>query len=288
MSALRGAALSEHAGQVVSKRSLYLTVSPAPTTLSQRRAILHMLKKHGKIEVFKQLPEVHSFISVAESSNIAKTLIARSPVELKYGDNPSSSSSKKSAAKNEDSEDASSSSTKEFVINIFSANNYPHKRAIRHNRISGPWPVPRPEMNPTENIFAAPSLATLALRQTVPTDVAWKGMTDWESCDQCILPGDEPTGTALEGIRDETVKLYKRYSARRKMLMERWIKGDEERAVAVFGEGWEERLRKKTRKEQEEDEEGEDGEEEEGALNRTLENSMGSSGAGSKVKSSGM
>lgn len=42
--------------ELVRARSLFVNVSPAPTNLAERRAVLHALKKHGQIEVFKKLP----------------------------------------------------------------------------------------------------------------------------------------------------------------------------------------------------------------------------------------
>lgn len=42
--------------ELIKARSLFVNVSPAPTSLSERRAVLHALKRHGPIEVFKRLP----------------------------------------------------------------------------------------------------------------------------------------------------------------------------------------------------------------------------------------
>lgn len=42
--------------ELIRARSLFVNVSPAPTSLSERRAVLHALQKHGPIEVFKKLP----------------------------------------------------------------------------------------------------------------------------------------------------------------------------------------------------------------------------------------
>lgn len=42
--------------ELVRARSLFVNVSPAPKSLSERRAVLHALKRHGSIEVFKRLP----------------------------------------------------------------------------------------------------------------------------------------------------------------------------------------------------------------------------------------
>lgn len=42
--------------ELIRARSLFVNVSPAPTNLAERRAVLHALTKHGQIEVFKKLP----------------------------------------------------------------------------------------------------------------------------------------------------------------------------------------------------------------------------------------
>jgi hypothetical protein len=42
--------------ELIRARSLFVNVSPAPTSLSERRAVLHALKRYGPIEVFKRLP----------------------------------------------------------------------------------------------------------------------------------------------------------------------------------------------------------------------------------------
>lgn len=42
--------------ELIRARSLFVNVSPAPTNLAERRAVLHALKKYGQIEVFKKLP----------------------------------------------------------------------------------------------------------------------------------------------------------------------------------------------------------------------------------------
>lgn len=42
-------------GELLAKRSVYVKVRPAPQSLTQRRAILRVLRQHGRIEVFKSL-----------------------------------------------------------------------------------------------------------------------------------------------------------------------------------------------------------------------------------------
>lgn len=39
----------------IKQRSLFVKVAPMPSGLSERRGVLHLLKQHGQIEVFKRL-----------------------------------------------------------------------------------------------------------------------------------------------------------------------------------------------------------------------------------------
>ncbi|KAK3403457.1 hypothetical protein B0T20DRAFT_26893 [Sordaria brevicollis] len=63
-------------------RTLYIRVKPAPSTLSERRAVLGALSQHGKIEMFKQLYDASSFISIASTQTIAASIVRRSPLQF--------------------------------------------------------------------------------------------------------------------------------------------------------------------------------------------------------------
>lgn len=41
--------------ELIKARSLFVKVWPTPTTLTERRAVLRALQRHGEIEVFKRL-----------------------------------------------------------------------------------------------------------------------------------------------------------------------------------------------------------------------------------------
>lgn len=42
--------------ELINNRSLFVSVTPVPATLSERRAVLNALQRHGPIEVFKKIP----------------------------------------------------------------------------------------------------------------------------------------------------------------------------------------------------------------------------------------
>lgn len=42
--------------ELINTRSVFVNVNPTPTSLSERRAVLHALQRHGTVEVFKRLP----------------------------------------------------------------------------------------------------------------------------------------------------------------------------------------------------------------------------------------
>ncbi|KAL8418100.1 hypothetical protein RB594_001645 [Gaeumannomyces avenae] len=63
------------------KRSVFIRVHPQPESLSERRAVLRLLQRHGEVEMFKKLrSNNNSFISVMKTSDAAKDLASRSPI----------------------------------------------------------------------------------------------------------------------------------------------------------------------------------------------------------------
>ncbi|KAL8393010.1 hypothetical protein RB595_002990 [Gaeumannomyces hyphopodioides] len=63
------------------KRSVFIRVHPQPESLSERRAVLRLLQRHGEVEMFKKLrSNNNSFISVMKSSDAAKDVASRSPI----------------------------------------------------------------------------------------------------------------------------------------------------------------------------------------------------------------
>ncbi|KAK0745252.1 hypothetical protein B0T21DRAFT_430568 [Apiosordaria backusii] len=162
-------------GEHLSKRSVFIKVRPAPQNLSQRRAILKVLKKHGRIEVFKALGEPHSFISVTSDSTTAQNLIWKAPLELSYGSEKTTESARYPPKQSAESggqgeQEPSQKEAQKFFIDIFEASHHPHKRRL--SPLSGPWTTAASSNNLTSSSFWPNDISTAA---TIP------GITDSDS-----------------------------------------------------------------------------------------------------------
>ncbi len=82
---------------------------------------------------------------------------------------------------------------KQFLVKIIEKPEYKHKTRIRDHPTTDCWPEPHA-------IFRPNSVARAALRQTVPRDMAFDGLTDWESAGQ--LDGDDTLSTRLASKTD--------------------------------------------------------------------------------------
>ncbi|KAK0635630.1 hypothetical protein B0T17DRAFT_612462 [Bombardia bombarda] len=149
-------------------RSMFIHVNPVPTGLAQRRAILGALKQHGDIQVFKQLDDPSTFVSVASTHMSADATIRMSPLQFDYAP-----------------------TTTTFTLSIFRAKPYLHKQVIDSSPLHGPWPAPA----------APPSIATAALRAAIPKSMASRCLADWET-------GNEQLVRSVKGQTvDDHVKL---------------------------------------------------------------------------------
>ena len=157
----------------IQDRTLYLRVKPAPSKLSERRAVLRVLKQIGPIDVFKKLYDDSSFISVTRDIATFWNIKRKTPLQFDYEDEQASKGSDPRVAPT--SEPATNGQT--FTVEAFSAPDYPHNVVVRKSPLYGPWPYQ------TEK-----SLTTSALSQVVPKDMASRGLVDWETGAQ----GEEP------------------------------------------------------------------------------------------------
>ncbi|KAK4669255.1 uncharacterized protein QC763_201323 [Podospora pseudopauciseta] len=180
-------------GELLAKRSVYVKVRPAPQSLTHRRAILRVLRQHGRIEVFKSLGEPHSFISVASDSATARNLILKAPLEVAFASAPSPPPSGTQTEEEQQGE--------KFLVDIFEAGGYNHKRFASHlSPLAGPWKnitaypgdlattvtVPgltdgdgdKREVHEDEGLLK--SFARRHLEGGYKGDNGWRGMTDWE------------------------------------------------------------------------------------------------------------
>ncbi|KAK3309068.1 uncharacterized protein B0T15DRAFT_128663 [Chaetomium strumarium] len=165
--------LPVRAASRVSARTLLVKVSPAPVTLTERRAILQVLKRHGEVEVFKKLHDPGHFISVFSHAEKAADIVARSPLEFDYVDQQHDG---KGTANSPTS--GPSHPQKTFYVQIKETLLYQHRTHIRENPIYGRWPAPN------DNLLLEHSMTKAALSQAVPQGMAHAGLVDWATCGQ--------------------------------------------------------------------------------------------------------
>lgn len=175
-------------------RSMFIRVKPAPRQLSERRAVLRTLQKYGEIEVFQPLlvslsnphqpipskgvvsllnksQEPGSFVSVAAQPATVNNLIDNSP--LRFDLVPERSDPTRDIYRLDKTGDS-------FVLHIFPSTSQ-HRVQITKAPVYGPWP---------KEEGSGKSFATSVLEGLVPTDVAGKGMADWETGGQMVRMSD--------------------------------------------------------------------------------------------------
>jgi hypothetical protein len=108
---------------------------------------------------------------MVETPEMARGLIARSPLQFDYV--PQQSRGNGAA----DSSTTAASANKTFLVKIIEKSEYRHKTHIKESLTYGRWPE-------HDTLFLEDSLPKGALRQACPRDMAYNGMTDWESCGQ--------------------------------------------------------------------------------------------------------
>ncbi|KAI3394667.1 hypothetical protein diail_2414 [Diaporthe ilicicola] len=189
---------------LVKARSLFVNVSPPPTSLSERRAVLHALKRHGSIEVFKRLPSPETFVCAPTKTEVATKLINRSPLAFRFvsetfesveertkpGIRPTSVASPIHVHEEKDSASTSISASKAtesqqpgivktFTMHINpSQSYYEHKKNIRLSPTHGPWPKAGAQQQEDHDFVY------LALKDVVPNSIAQTGLCDWHTGSQ--------------------------------------------------------------------------------------------------------
>ncbi|KAL2257435.1 hypothetical protein VTK26DRAFT_176 [Humicola hyalothermophila] len=158
-------------------RTIIVKVRPTPATLSERRAVLRALKRHGEIQVFKKLHDASSFVSVADKEQTVAGLVEKSPLQFDYV--PEHGHQAGAAA---GTTPDSTTSTKTFTVTIQEQPNHMHRTRIRESLLYGRWPE-------QDKLLSQNSLSIAALRWSVPRDLAWAGLVDWESHGQLDGPG---------------------------------------------------------------------------------------------------
>ncbi|KAK4144207.1 uncharacterized protein C8A04DRAFT_28109 [Dichotomopilus funicola] len=243
-----------------SVRAVLVKVTPAPTTLSERRAVLGVLKKYAEIDVFKKLHDPSHFVSITSQPRMADTLIAKSPLEFDLAARPNRTlpTPLNSIAR----PDASPHKT--FRVKITEHSHYPHKTRIRENPTYGRWlehlqrlqiieqtrerrskaPDPAQDQGQDDDdadlgaLLHDHSLPRAALRAIVPQGMAQEGLADWESAMQ-LSEGAEPA-TWLRVQRDfYGARQTKR--ARNAVVFESLVEGYERGQMRGGREGEDER-----------------------------------------------
>ncbi|KAF3761027.1 hypothetical protein M406DRAFT_108355 [Cryphonectria parasitica EP155] len=190
--------------ELIKARSLLVKVLPTPATLSERRAVLHALQRHGPIEVFKRLTEHNTFVCAPTRTDVANELIKASPLRFRFVSEPLQSIRAKSAPGAEpvdiaapieihesehgyshdpaDHTSPESTTTSDPITNFTmyihpSQSYYEHRTAIRLNPIHGRWP---------KTLEEDQDFVYSALKKVVPRNVAQNGLCDWQTGGQLM------------------------------------------------------------------------------------------------------
>ncbi|KAL2157392.1 hypothetical protein VTH06DRAFT_6211 [Thermothelomyces fergusii] len=180
--------LSQASPAAARLRTILVKVSPAPTTLSERRAVLGVLKKYADVEVFKKLHDPSYFISVVAQQQMALTLVIKSPLEFEYA-------ARQPAGK--------TAEPKTFLVKIVENPEYKHHTHIREAFTYGRWPEheqQRKQQDADAQLFAMDSMPRAALAAVCPPGIASAGLADWESAGQ--RAEDDGLATWLSGKID--------------------------------------------------------------------------------------
>ncbi|CAK7203512.1 hypothetical protein SEUCBS139899_006246 [Sporothrix eucalyptigena] len=196
----------------VTQRSLFVNVRPAPATLSERRSVLGVLERYGKVELFKKLADNSSFVCIASSTAMATALIKRSPLQYEllaetlqaaqpWGQprvapivqsvvTSSGSASESESWTSSSSTSPSSTSTlahRSFVVSVFPSQDYYHRTMIRKSPLRGPWS--RDEDRSSGPSLTAPVTSNTdgyretfvhnALKAVVPENASSEALCDW-------------------------------------------------------------------------------------------------------------
>ncbi|CAK7564685.1 MAG: hypothetical protein SEPTF4163_002584 [Sporothrix epigloea] len=212
-------ASSAHPTDSLAQRTLFINVRPPLATLSERRSVLGVLERYGKVEMFKKLADNSSFVCIASSTNMATALVQRSPLQYEllaetlqtvqpWGQ-PRVANVVQSVLRKEGEHHASASSSssssglshRSFVVSVFPSPDYHHRNMIRNSSLHGPWP--RDESRPS-GLPGSPSVMTAvatnadgyretfvynALKAVLPVNASSEALCDWR-------PRTERTGTA--------------------------------------------------------------------------------------------
>ena len=175
-------------------RSMYLRVRPMPKTLTERRAVLDVLKSHGRIEMFKQLDDPSSFVAIAAEPEALEEIVSKSPLQLDIPD--VNVVDYRAIPKREDAAAAvDGKQLKTFTMEIFPTADYRHKKKLREGGLL--WDGWKDD----KAAVLGDTFIQKALRQVVPKGVAHEAFVDWESSGQD--PEVQYTEVEVEPVKKE-------------------------------------------------------------------------------------
>ncbi|KFA65978.1 hypothetical protein S40285_10507 [Stachybotrys chlorohalonatus IBT 40285] len=163
------------------QRSLRVLVSPPPITFAERRSVLQVLEQHGPIEFFQLAQGYQSnFVSVAQSIHTANKLVSNSPLTYAMSTprtdiNPAIADLEESTKFDElkishaESQD-DGGEQKEFKLHIYPDPDYNHEFSMTNDPLYDTWP---------RGYDKNRTFTTSTLEQTLPHNVARKGLSHW-------------------------------------------------------------------------------------------------------------
>ncbi|KAH7148585.1 hypothetical protein EDB81DRAFT_882999 [Dactylonectria macrodidyma] len=184
------------AREQIAPRSISITVSPPPVNFAERRSVLQVLERHGRVEFFKSVPGHDSmFISLMKEKEAASRLITTSPfsyavstpqtpetvlsdlnarqtlakskpvTQMKAKDNSSSTT----LSSDSNDKTGRKSLQKEFKIEVWPHPTYRHHISSR-SALHRSWP---------DFVSEDESFIAKTLKQSLPNTMAAKGLANW-------------------------------------------------------------------------------------------------------------
>ncbi|KAJ6784291.1 hypothetical protein PWT90_06421 [Aphanocladium album] len=179
-------------------RSIRVMISPTPSTFTERRLILQVLKKYGHIDVFRRENyQANRYITITRSEDTARALTQLSPIACRislphidpatrarqFQSHTESSAQPRiefktqtaqSPSKDEQLQGAAEPEgdfeTREFVLSIGPARDYDHGNAATKATEFSSWP---------EAYKSDKSFMTTTLREALPDTLLKKGLCHW-------------------------------------------------------------------------------------------------------------
>ncbi|RDA85437.1 hypothetical protein CP532_1535 [Ophiocordyceps camponoti-leonardi (nom. inval.)] len=153
-------------------RTIRVLVSPTPITFAERRAVLHVLEKHGAVQMFRMTPNYQSnYISVTRDAETVERLVRSSPISYQLP--PSSTASSSPSAFSPSSAFSSADNAADvnrFRLDIFRQPDFQHGKSMRRVPTRHSWP---PMWQKDHSLMAT------TLRQSLPPTMAARGLAHW-------------------------------------------------------------------------------------------------------------